>query len=325
MMPLNPRHAQKLGFYSLFAFTKYLGALHQLPTVGSINELGADSHEANIVTLIDTLQILGSKPSVMWNDININSDTLSVLIKRLQNSGLLNETRININHCSCMKIQHLSQALLRSTKSSLISKDGKTLCCDSLLHEAETLALTTTPLCPPETFPLLYPLWAKKEFDWIYSQFKGQQLLFSRIDSGRRFLITTASGKKFWLDNDVVGMFFPSLIKKDGIEIEHLVSGVSIMRQAALMVLISSALGVSLPKQIYFLPRVDINTNQGPATISSAIGKFGSFRVDNALLWCATSGRQNIVLDKNMFPRMLDKEPVPTLDFAKLRRSILVR
>ena len=109
-------------------------------------------------------------------------------------------------------VQYLSHALLCKTKTSLITKDGIVLCCKSLVKENKIRVLITSLLEPPKTYPELYPIWAKKEFDWIYSELRGQQLLLSRMDD-RRFLITTKSGNNFWLDNDVVGMFIPDLLQ----------------------------------------------------------------------------------------------------------------
>lgn len=323
-MPLNPRHAQKLGFYSLFAYAQYLGKLHQLPTVFAINEVGVKDACASKNLLCGGLKVLGSQPDILWNDTQASEEMLGRLVGQLQENNLLDEVEGNISHCDCMKVQYLPQALLRKTKTSLISQDGTARCCNSLIHEKKAYVLTTRPLEPPKTYPKLYPIWAKKEFDWIYSEIKGQQLLLSRMND-RRFLVTTQSGRAFWLDNDVVGMFLPGLLEQDDVQVNHFVSGVSTMRQVALMMMMSLSLGMELPEQVHFLPRVDFTSRTDTDVVTSAVKEFGIQRVNNALLWCAMSGRQTISLDKSMFLRMLNREIEITSDIIKTRRNLLVR
>lgn len=323
-MPLNPRHAQKLGFYSLFVYARYLSKLHQLPTVFVLNEIGVKETCQSSDSLRKGLVFLESQPDILWSDEQVNEEMLEVLVKQLQDDGMVDEVMSDISHCECMKVQYLSHAFLRKTKTSLITKDGTTLCCRSPIKESVVRTLITRPLDTPKVYPELYPVWAKKEFDWIYSEMKGQQLLLSRMDD-RRFLITTKSGNSFWLDNDVVGMFIPCLLQKDNVKIKHLISGISTMRQAALMTAWSLSLGIEPPEQIHFLPRVDFGPTTETDILQSVVKEFGPNRVINALLWCAMSERQTIVLDKNMFLRTPDKEVAPVFDKIKTRRSLLVR
>lgn len=323
-MPLNPRHAQKIGFYSLFAYAKYLGELHQLPTIFVLNEIGAKDNEQTRNTLSNKLISLGLEPSLFWSDNSVNERMLSRLIQKLQGSGKIDEVSCKVSHCECLKVQYITEALLRKTKTSLVTRDNKSLCCNTEITERSVRSLLTSPIEPPTEYPELYPTWAKKEFDWIYSELRGQKLLLSRIDD-RRFLVATESGGEFWLDNDVVGMFIPGILREDDIGSEHLISGISTMRQAALMLMLSSWLGVIPPKKVHFLPRVDFSIKTESSPLESSVQKFGAQRVTNALLWCAMSERQTIVLDANMFSRMSEKELKPNNDRIQHRRNLVVR
>lgn len=323
-MSLNPRHAKKLGFYSLFAYANQLGKVHQQPVTFALNEIGVPDTDQAKNLLSVGLKTLGYQGN-LWSDQQIDGSTLTYFIDSLLHSSWLKETDGAIKHCKCMKVQYIEQATLRKTKTSLTDPNGFARCCNSQIQATEVRVLLTAPLEPPVSHPKLYPIWAKKEFDWIYSELKGQQLLFSRIND-RHFFVTTKSNNTFWIDNDVIGMLLVGLLNKEGVNVEHVISGVSTMRQAALMTLISQALGVKIPEYFHFLPRVDVTevSLTSENALQSLVEKFGVNRVTNALLWCASSGRQNISLEKNLFSRMLDREPELFPDLSKMRRSLLV-
>lgn len=322
---LNLRHAQKLGFYSLFVYADHLSKVYKIPSVFLLNEAGL-SGDPEVLKAVASHEwsALNLQPDVLWSDKDVEGQVVETLIGRLHDMNLVEESMGMLNYCDCLKVQYPSLVVLRKTKTSLIDENGIARCCGSRISQKEVHMLTTKPLYPPQYLPDLFPLWVKKDFDGIYSELAGQRLLISRVDR-RRFLVATKNGNTFWLDNDIVVTLLPGVLQHFNIEIEHLVSGVSTMRQVALMMMLSAALGVQLPTQIHFLPRVSFIPGGGIETLSVAIEHFGSSRAYNALLWCATSGGKKISFDGNMFARVTGKSIEIIRDLKKYRRSLLVR
>ena len=316
-MPLNPRHFKKMGFYSIFAYAEYLSQLHKIPSVLVVNKRGIVDVDEMAQALAQRLQDFSLEPTAWWHDTSIDQARVSDLIEQLLSRCVLEESQEKIVHCGCGKIQYLSGATLRKTKTTLLSPDGMPLCCSKTIETTEVLALVTQKLKAPDVYPTLYPTWARKEFDWIYSELSGKRLLVSRVGAGG-FLIRSPQGNSFWLDNDIVVSFLPWFLENHGIKGKHLVSGISTMRQVALMSMFMSSLGLQPFEEVHFLPRVNCKLED----FNSLLKDWGAVRLKNALLWCAVSGRQEISFDESLVTRMTPEIVMPQLDRLRHRKSL---
>lgn len=325
MMPLNPRHSSKLGFYGLFAYLQHLGHFNGLKTLVLLNQVGVSDVDGSSVTLLQ--RALGNMelyPDMLNSDLAINPTRSQDLIRLMLDEGLVSEEEVQIEHCGCLKIQRLSGLEFFKTKQTLMGIDGKSRCCNSTLSKISARVLLTRPCTKPSYIPGLYPNWSYKELDWVYSSLEGQRLLISRLDR-RHFSVSLGEGRKYWLDNDCISLFYPWLMSCDSIEIEHMISGVSTIRQAALMLMFADWLKINYIQNVHFLPRIDYGSPITISDLDSLLAVHGKNRLLNSLLWSAMSGKQRINLTPDLFDRVSESFRLGKCQGVTDRSSLLVK
>ena len=321
-LPLNPRHADKIGFFSLFAYTQFMSEASAMKSVFAINELNISSQSSSRSVLLTGLSFLKQEPSHFWYDLEVEKDSITCFLNHLFEIGKVSSVREAVKHCECLKIQYRAIASLHKTKKSLVSQSGVSECCGTVIQEKEIVTLLSAPLEYPEVFPEITPLWALSEVTTACNKLVGQRLLLSRMGE-RAFSFTTPEGEVFPLDTDVVWMFFPSLLKdKHNLNLKHLISGASTVRQVALLLMLSNWFMCDSIGKVTFLPRVDFSPIAKVTTLKSAVERFGPHVVLNALMWSATSGTKEVILSGSLFPRVKKEFVSPCVNID--RKDFLV-
>lgn len=307
-LPLNPRHTSKLGFYGMFAYGQFVSAQTNTPFAPMFSV--TDSNVADFESVKRGCDLLGISHVKYLRDDIVSDREVQNIFALLRQMGLIYQTMETVVSCACGKIQYLEKATLRKTKTSLV--DGtEARCCLSKLVSAKIPVLMSAPIRKPEKFPLLQPAWVKKELLWFYDHM-NHGMLVSRSTPQRYSVTMSDSGGKVYIDADTVLHFLPMLLKDAGYSAKMLISGVSTMKQLALMLAFCDQAGVNLPNEVHVLPRINyVHQDDAPVSITQ---KFSSHQVVNALLWCAMSTKQSVTLTDALIARCkqenLDKEHV---------------
>lgn len=320
-VPLDPRHVFKLGFHSLFVYLEHIGREYNLP---STIVLSANERDDSYITVLrQNLYALDLAVSIKDQKDMMLADTISAALQRLEQRGAIEESRAVLCHCDCGKTQFRSGTEFHRTKEgkTLIDENGQSRCCGSAIQETECDVLFLVMPLQALTVPLCYPSWATIEITESLRQMNGWRLLLSRIGN-RTYHFQSASGRFYQIDNDITNILSLVLPQPEGRGIQHLISGVSTVRQVSLMLTVASLLEIELPQSLHFLPRVEFAPVGDIKTLEEAICRFGIYRVKNALLWCALSGSKNIALSGSLFPRMLVSTP-PSGDHRSYRKMLL--
>lgn len=315
---MDPGHANKPGFYSIFLFTHAVARKHGLPAVFGINTLGKRATSSDASTrLCEMLILLQATPHAWWADSLLNDEIVQNTINLLFAQGCVKAEKRGIRQCSCGNVEYFADVVLFSSKSLI--RDGMSLCCHTHITESHKTVLTTTPL-PTIPLPKVYPAWAEREFAVMLEKLAGSKLLLSRA-TPRRYRIV--EGSMSWnIDNDVIWWLYAYWLRRISYGLDHLVVGTSTLRQAAVICSISALVGLSAPKYIYCLPKVFFAPVHNTKTLEGAIKQFGIHRVRNALLWSALSERKECTLSGSIFPSMrnVEVEAEHTLKRSSLKK-----
>jgi hypothetical protein len=167
--------------------------------------------------------------------------------------------------------------------------------------------IVTQPL-PQINLPKVFPLWAAQELHESLVRLEGSRLLISR--SGERILkISSPSGKKWDIDNDIIWRLYPLFLKTEGKELRHMITGVSVIWQTAIILMLASMLGLEPIDSVRCLPKVYFQPVNGVRTLEEAVSRFGPGIVSNALLWASLSEKKKITLSGSLFPCMKEDFP----------------
>lgn len=317
-IPMDPGHAKKPGFYSIFMFADAVADAYGLPLVCGLNTLGKQTASNDTLEqLRDTLTLLNIRPYGWWADSMLNDILAQNTFDALLAAGCIRTTTRDICRCSCGNVEHLAGIELFSTKTLI--KEGRSLCCHTRITESREEVLTTLPL-PDIPLPTVYPKWAEREFRTKMAKLAGSELLLSRT-TPRRYRIVQGS-RSWYIDNDAVWWLYMRWLYASAYQPTHLVVGVSTLRQAAVICTISALLGLPVPTHVYCLPKVFFAPIHGTTSLESAIARFGIDRVRNALLWSALSQRKEYTLSGSLFPAMRN---APVEKQYALERSYLRR
>ena len=298
-IPMNPSHAEKIGFYSIFVYlSRYAQSNNVLPVYG-INTLGKSKLNNGLPKLKASIQTLGIEPKFWWVDESLYDSTVSKKVQDLYNKNILQISHANVSRCVCGNVEYLSDVVLRGTKTLLHGKHA--VCCDSKITSTNKEVLLTAPL-PHVEVEKTYPAWAGTELNEKLARIAGNQLLVSRTTT-RRYQLETNS--HVWqIDNDLSWWLYSFWLYEQGIFLKDLVIGASVLHQAAILIAFSSLLGIPVPTGIHCLPKVYFQAENGTTSIGDAVALYGQAKVTNSLLWCALSGRKEITFLEHMFKTM---------------------
>ena len=296
-IPMNPAHASKVGFYSLFAFASELARLLHLPSVFALNLFGKDATEVSVSTLKNNLLELNIEPSFWWIDSDSASSFFQKTLSRLYAKGRIYFTERSIDRCACGQVEYFSDADLYS-KKTLIEK-GYSRCCHTAIVSRVERVLVASKL-PLLNGIAVHPKWAQYEFVAKAKKISVHELLISRHAS-RQFQVTL-DGETVSIDNDVIWWLYTKQLSLVGYRVSHLVVGASILQQAAMLSTMSALVELEPPDNIYVLPKVYFSPVANVDTIGRAIAQFGPQVIKNALIWSALSQRKSITLCGSAFP-----------------------
>lgn len=306
VLPVNPIHATKFGFYSIFAYAKALAQTEQLSTVYGINICGKPGAGDLIPKLQDSVEFLEISPTRWWIDSSITTGAMSSEAEQLLERGFIKESEREIRRCSCGNVEYLGGVTLFGKGKTLI--DGKyTMCCHSQVFSRREKVLLTAPL-PLVKTSTVFPVWANSELTAVLKTLEGSQLLVSR-KTKRIFQVISSTGVSWELDNDMLWWLYLQWLKGDGFNVQHLVVGASVIRQAGVLLAFSSLLGINLPKTIHCLPKVLFEPVRGVQTLEQVVSRFGKTRTTNALVWSSLSARKQFTLSGSVFPNMCHLPP----------------
>jgi hypothetical protein len=300
-LPMSPEHANKLGYYSIFAYVNMVARSHGIQSVYATNLYGkrdAGSHNQKLQTTLTTLDL---QPNIWWNDESIREDDVASIVGSSICKKAISEEEVEITRCSCGQVEFPSSSKLYGRRKTLIR--GKfSLCCNTELLSSVRKSLLTIEIGNVPN-PKVSPAWAGSELRHQLVALKGRKLQVSRT-SPRRFSFQNKDEKVFHLDNDLLWWLYPRWANDAGVSLNHLVVGASVVRQVAVLLAVADIFEIQPPKNLTFLPKVLFEPVHGVDTIQAAITRFGSSRVINALIRCAKSARKEIVLQGSLFPQM---------------------
>lgn len=302
-IPVDPSHAGKFGFHSLFSFTNYIARLTRGKSVYAINTQGKTVDYDAIGLLKNNLETLKLQPDIWWNDEVVTSSMMQDILSKLFQAGIVRVENHELRRCVCGKIEYFANVRLFGRKSLI--KHNLAECCHSTLHVAEERVLVMAPIQAVQ-LPNVFPKWAAAEFEAEFQKLIGSKLLISRI-AKRKFTVQL-DGESWNLDTDLLWWFFPVWLQQQNLVLQRLVTGHTTMRQAAIITSLTTLLGVPVPTHVYCLPKVHFETFGNVETVAKAVEKYGYQRIANALLWCSLSKRKDFELGGSSLPSFSDVE-----------------
>lgn len=318
ILPMNPGHATKIGFFGIFAYANRLALAEGIGAMYGVNILGKQGAVNMVSRLQESVAFLDINPTHWWLDSSITESAMTNKVAGLFANGCIEEKEREIKRCSCGNVEYLGKITLLGTGKTLF--DGKyTTCCHSQVVLQRERVLVTAPL-PLVQVPKVFPSWADRELETVLKVLAGSQLLVSR-KARRFFRAPSVNGGEWELDNDLLWWLYLHWLQDEGFHVRHLVVGASVIRQTGVLLAFSALLGVPLPESVHCLPNVLFEPVHDVHTLEQIVSRFGKVRTVNALVWSALSARKKFTLRGSVFPNMY--QAVPTCELTANSRSLL--
>jgi hypothetical protein len=288
-IPLNPRHANSIGFLSIPILTHALSAGSRKKLL-CLNLIGNDGAEENRLKLEESLNLLGL--DFQWS---IEADFRgSVLAK----TGALIDSKAKIENrvmlrCNCGKIFMPENFYLKAKKTNVLTENMSKCCSSKIFEEVnKTVFVDVQSLICKDSIPEMFPTSARCQFqDLLKSICTREKIILNKLYQ------TEILFREVFYDNDLFWINNFQILEESGIKVDIMVTGISTIRQVVLMYLFG---GLKNIQKIYFVPKINFLPVHGVDTLEKIIKKFGAKKLNDTLVKLATNERQTCIFSGSM-------------------------
>lgn len=260
-LPIAPKKDAMLGILLAPFAARIIASESRRAHLAAVNIVGAKGYDRSDAErhLAVVRRVVGGEP-VSWIDRDVDWDALlTEALETLRAKGMLIREDRTVWNCPCGLSERLETGNgLRGKRTTVsgASADSAEHCmrCDSELVRSERPCLLLT-MPPPSVTPSCAPRHGHADLVSILTTWTGRSLLVDRTrDTG---VIANVFGERVSVDADLCLMCMPWVCMEQGRPIETFVAGTKTMRQTALSVIVSDALGCAVPR-VHVLPYVSM-------------------------------------------------------------------
>jgi len=310
-LPLSPHEDPKVGFYLSPFAADTLAKIDSKEVVLPFNLLGSkvEAGKRDIEGNLEFLKKIGVVEPRLWRDDTlVHHDTVLEVIEEGQRRGFIFEDARDVFFDSSGRLEFLredettQEALNKRREYLYYVKNGRVYSKETgeeLICERRRCLLLRYPDFPSCLIDI-YPNYARAEFEQLWRQFSGREVLISRTTE-REIQVKLSNGQTANIDPDLYWLPWISAVRKElHLQVGDIVVANKTLKQVVLSLMFNQLLEADQPEKILVLPKLIVKGNRGIFTAHNLYDKYGPEAVRVALCLGIGSDRKELAIGEEL-------------------------